>query len=176
MELSRFGEVLFLVLPDDGAFPNSPLPLLVYEAALEETIADMASGFERLFLKNHWSDSWRNGVYDFHHYHSAAHEVLGVFRGSAILQLGGPTGITVHAEAGNCIVIPAGVAHKRLERSADFAVVGAYPSGQSPDMCYGKAEERPAADRNISRVLLPDGDPVRGKGGPLDELWRGKGG
>jgi uncharacterized protein YjlB len=62
-----------------------------------------------------------------------------------------------------------------VERSADFSVVGAYPSGQSPDMCYGKPEERPAADRNISRVPLPEGDPVRGKGGPLDELWRGKG-
>ena len=174
MELSRLGEVLYTMLPDDGRFPNSPLPLLVYPKALEGIVGDMASAFERLFLKNHWCDSWRNGVYDFHHYHSTAHEVLGVFRGSAILQLGGSAGITVHAEAGSCVVIPAGVAHKRLERSADFSVVGAYPLNQSPDMCYGKAEERPAADRNISRVLLPDGDPVRGKGGPLDELWQGK--
>ena len=175
MELSRCGEVLSAVLPDDGRFLNSPLPLLVYDKALGEKVGDMASVFERLFLKNHWSNSWRNGVYDVHHYHSTAHEVLGVFRGSAILQLGGPAGITVHGEAGNCIVIPAGVAHKRLQRSVDFSVVGAYPSGQSPDMCYGKAEERPAADRNISRVLLPDCDPARGKGGPLVELWGKKG-
>jgi uncharacterized protein YjlB len=175
MELTPCGDVLSVVLPDDGRFPNSLLPLLVYKKALEEIVGDIASAFERLFLKNHWSDSWRNGVYDFHHYHSTAHEVLGVFRGSAILQLGGPAGITVHAEAGNCVIIPAGVAHKRLERSADFAVVGAYPLGQSPDMCYGKAEERPEADRNISRAPLPEGDPVRGKGGPLVELWRGRG-
>jgi uncharacterized protein YjlB len=175
MELTHLGEVLCAALPDDGRFPNSPLPLLIYEEALEEETGDMASAFEQLFLKNQWSDSWRNGVYDFHHYHSTAHEVLGVYRGWARLQLGGSAGITVRAEAGNCVVIPAGVAHKCLERSEDFSVVGGYPSGQSPDMCYGKAEERPKADQSILRVLLPECDPVRGKGGPIDELWRRKG-
>ena len=69
------------------------------------------------------------------------------------------------------MVIPAGVAHKKLKASGDFRVVGAYPAGQSPDMCYGRDEERPRADENIDRVPKPDADPVLGGSGPLQSLW-----
>jgi uncharacterized protein YjlB len=51
-------------------------------------------------------------------------------------------------------------------------VVGAYPSAQRPDTCYGKSGERPQADRNITQVALPQADPVFGDSGPVVEQWR----
>jgi uncharacterized protein YjlB len=173
MPLSRLGDVQFAVLADDGTFPNSRLPLLIYAAAIDPGARDAASAFELLFSSNGWGDSWRNGVYDFHHYHSTAHEVLGVCRGSAGIRLGGPGGIVVRASAGDCLVIPAGVAHCKVDSAQGFLVVGAYPRGQSLDMCYGSDGERPAADGRISRVPLPSLDPVHGKGGPMGSLWKG---
>ena len=68
-------------------------------------------------------------------------------------------------------MIPAGVAHRLLEKTSGFLVVGAYPEGQSYDICYGKPGERPAADQRIGRVPLPARDPVKGKQGPLRDLW-----
>jgi len=50
--------------------------------------------------------------------------------------------------------------------------VGAYPSGTSPDMQYGKAGERPRADRNLDGVALPSLDPIAGSAGALPRLWR----
>ena len=53
-----------IALADDGLIPNSPLPLLVYAAALGE-VTDRAVAFEALFAGNGWSRSWRNGIYAF---------------------------------------------------------------------------------------------------------------
>jgi uncharacterized protein YjlB len=33
-----------------------------------------------------------DGIYPFHHFHSTAHEVLGIVAGSAVVVLGGPSG------------------------------------------------------------------------------------
>jgi uncharacterized protein YjlB len=172
MELQRFQDVLHAAIPDDGVFPNSSLPVLLYPDVVDPAEGEAASMFERLFAANSWGDGWRNGVYDYHHYHSTAHEALGVCRGSATLQLGGPRGITVQVAAGQCVVIPAGVAHRRIRSGAEFLVVGAYPQGQSLDLCTGRPGERPAADERIARLALPALDPVRGAGGPLGQLWR----
>jgi len=158
-------------LEDDGTYPNNPdLPLLVYAGAFRPAEADPAGAIERVFEANGWPPAWRFGVFDFHHYHSTAHEALGVFAGSAHLQFGGPEGVEVTAETGDAIVIPAGVAHKCLS-SKGFRVVGAYPRGQSFDMNRGDPGERPAADTNIARVPLPAADPVLGTTGPLLEHW-----
>ena len=160
-------------LKDDQTFPNNErLPLLVYQSALVLPSKDPASIVEDLFELNGWSGSWRNGVYAFHHYHSIAHEVLGVYSGTAQIQLGGDNGIALTVRCGDVIIIPAGVAHKNLGAAGDFRIVGAYPRGQSPDMCYGKAGERPQTDQNISKVPLPQKDPVYGSGGPILEKWR----
>jgi uncharacterized protein YjlB len=132
---------------------------------------DPASRFEHLFSVHHWSGSWRNGIYNFHHYHSIAHEVLGVYSGTAKVQLGGEQGVIVTANPGDVILIPAGVAHKNLGASRDFGVVGAYPTGQHPDMCYGKPEERPQADERIACVAMPHADPIYGQEGPMFEYW-----
>ena len=166
-------EVISEILKDDGTFPNNEkLPLLIYKNAIELDKSDPAATIEKYFNANHWRGSWRNGIYGFHHYHSTAHEALGVYSGKVKVQLGGPKGITVDAEAGDVIIIPAGVAHKNLGSSQDFGVVGAYPKGQQWDMNYGKSGERPQADDNISRVPMPETDPVYGNPGPLLKLWK----
>ena len=77
------------LLDDDGTFPNSRLPLLVYPAVLNPTDADPAATFEQRFEANGWPGAWRNGIFGFHHYHSTAHEVLGICRGRARVQFGG---------------------------------------------------------------------------------------
>ncbi len=74
---------------DDGVYPGSVLPVLLYRAAITADAQDRASVFERGFAQNDWRNSWRNGVYSFAHYHSTAHEALGVYSGSARLRLGG---------------------------------------------------------------------------------------
>lgn len=159
------------VLADDGTFPNSRLPALLYRGAVAAGGRDPAAAFEELFERHRWTGGWRNGVYPFHHYHSTAHEVLGIYRGSARLQLGGPGGVVVEIAAGDVVVIPAGVAHKNAGASADFACVGAYPAGTTPDMNRGAAGERPRADHAIARVALPALDPVDGRAGALLTLW-----
>ena len=159
-------------LPDDGTFPNNEmLPLLVYQGALELPAKNPATLIEDLFESNAWGGSWRNGIYNFHHYHSTAHEVLGVYRGSAEVQLGGDQGTTLAVHGGDVVIIPAGVAHKNLGASSDFRIVGAYPVDQRPDMCYGKPGERPNADERIAEVALPRLDPVYGATGPMVTYW-----
>jgi len=164
--------ILSTLLRDDGTIPNnSRVPLLVYQNALNFGTGDAASVIEKILGANQWGGSWRNGIYPYHHYHSTAHEVLVVYAGQAAVQLGGEKGIVQTIQQGDAIVLPAGVGHKRIKSSPDFAIVGAYPAGQDWDMCYGKPGERPEADRNIERVPLPKTDPLYGRTGPLIEQW-----
>ena len=159
-------------LHDDGIFPNNAkLPLLIYSKAINPTSDASANAFEKQFNANHWPAAWRNGIFGVHHYHSTAHEVLGIYAGHAEIQFGGEQGPILSVEHGDVVVIPAGVAHKNRGASSDFAVVGAYPKGQRWDSCYGDAKERPSADDNISQVSLPKADPLYGVTGPLLGLW-----
>ena len=105
--------------------------------------------------------------------YSTAHEVLGIYEGRVNARLGGGRGTLVTLVAGDVVVIPAGVAHKNDGASADFHVVGAYPVGTSPDMQHGKPGERPGTDRNIARVGMPAGAPVRGSSA-IATLWKQK--
>lgn len=165
-------DVQSFLLQDDGTFPNNQqLPLVILSGAIELDDGDAARRVELVFHGNGWGNSWHNGIYPFQHYHSTAHEVLGVYAGWVEAQFGGPKGETVTAHAGDVIVIPAGVAHKNLDQSQGFRVVGAYPRGQNWDMNYGKPGERPGADERIKKVPLPETDPVHGKKGPVIELW-----
>jgi uncharacterized protein YjlB len=157
---------------DDGYVPNNPqLPLLVYRGALG-TGTD-AGSCEALFARNGWVGAWYNGIYPHHHYHSTAHEALGIAAGSARVRLGGEHGRTVELRAGDVVVIPAGVAHKRESASADLLVIGAYPQGQRPDICRAEPAAHDSAVANIAAVPLPTADPVTGGAGPLLECWRG---
>jgi len=128
---------------DDGEVPNNPqLTLIVYRGVLE-TGADAAASCVALFERNGWTGAWRNGVYLHHHYHSNAHEVLGIAAGWVRVRLGGERGRTVEL-----------------------------PRGQNPDMGRPGATDRVSAGRRIDAAPLPTGDPVHGASGPLLERWR----
>ena len=157
---------------DDGVFPNSVLPLLVYRKALTADGQDPASLLEQRFANNDWCNSWRNGVYSFAHYHSTTHEALGVYRGDATLRVGGEYSSDVKIYAGDVIVIPAGVAHQKVDTSPDFAVVGAYPDGREWDLLRGQPGERPSADHKIAALPIPNNDPMYGADGPLRQIWK----
>ncbi len=166
------GEIVTYTFPDDGAIPNHPtLPLVLYKGVLRLDATDPAATAELLFTNNGWQGTWRNGIFDFHHYHSNAHEVLAICRGRATVRFGGERGETVTLEAGDVALLPAGTGHKRLSPSGDLLVVGAYPAGQSPDLCRGEVGDRPQTLTNIQRVALPDRDPVYGTSGPLLIHW-----
>ncbi len=163
-------------LEDDGRIPNNPrLPLLIYERVLDPGQGDLAAAFAALFAANGWGGIWYDGVFAFPHYHSTAHEALGIARGNARLQLGGDRGITLDVAAGDALVLPAGTGHQKLGSTPDLLVVGAYPRGQSWDLMRGRAEERSTALANIAQVPLPPSDPLFGPEGPLLHLWRDAG-
>ena len=152
--------------------PNHPtLPLVIIKQAVDPAAGDLAEAFERCYPQGGWRGAWRWGVYDFPHYHSTAHEVLGCYRGSARIRFGHTAGTTIDFQAGDVVIIPAGVAHQNLGSSDDFHVVGGYPIGQTADLLRGEPGERPQADDNIDRVPLPSGDPIFGSTGPLREHW-----
>ena len=157
---------------DDGTVPNNRLPLVLYRGALGNK-GDLARRCEDMFEANGWPGAWRNGIYGHHHYHSTAHEVLGIARGSARVRLGGEHGATVELREGDVVVIPAGVAHKRESASADLLVIGSYPKGQRPDICRAEAGAHDKSAANVAEVALPASDPVTGEMGPLLDCWRG---
>ena len=161
---------LFHLAPD-GAIPNSTKPVLVYRAACPQHGDAGARWLEKRFAENGWTDAWRASVYPFHHFHSNTHEVLGAFAGEALLQLGGKHGPEVNLRAGDVMVIPAGVAHRKLQEADGFQVVGAYPEGREPDMQRGLESARESAVSAINDVPMPEADPVFGTEG-LRALWR----
>ena len=160
-----------MIFKDDGSIPNSRYAVLLYRGAVDLDAEDPASSLEKRFAENDWTDSWRNRIYTFHHYHSTSHEVLGIYRGSATVRLGGEQGQDFLLEAGDVVVIPAGVGHKNLGSTPRFGVVGAYPNGRQCDLLRGRPGERPQADQNIAAIPLPKEDPIYGPGGPLTSFW-----
>jgi uncharacterized protein YjlB len=167
-------EVREHLFEDDGRIPNNPtLPLLVYLQALAGSDLD-PSRCKELLAENGWGGAWVDGVFPYHHYHSNAHEVLCVVGGSASLTFGGPDGETVQVEAGDVVLIPAGVGHCNEGSDGGFSVVGAYPRGQeSYDLRTGEEDERPDVMENIRNVTLPESDPLFGEKGSLLERWSG---
>jgi uncharacterized protein YjlB len=159
-----------LLFKDDGQIPNSKFPLLLYKNVFSQRNDEGAEWLEKQFAKNNWTNSWRNGVYSFHHYHSTSHEVLGVYSGSALLHLGGEQGQKVKVTAGDIIVIPAGVGHKNLG-SDGLGIVGAYPDGRSWDVNRGLPGERPQTDKNIAALPVPAKDPLQGNDGGVTKIW-----
>jgi uncharacterized protein YjlB len=151
-----------LLLPAHDWVPNHPrLPVRIYRSVRgpDGALLD-ADGLEARFAGNGWLPQWRAGIYDFHHFHSTAHEVLGVYIGHARLMLGGPGGQEVTVQPGDVLMLPVGTGHCCLQASRDFQVVGAYPQGQDWDI------QRSAPDQAMRARMaaLPDPrhDPVMG--------------
>ncbi|MDO8396594.1 MAG: hypothetical protein Q7T45_02125 [Bradyrhizobium sp.] len=164
-------EPLAFVFADDGLVPNNPMPFLVYKGAIDVANAHPERTIEGLFGANGWGEMWRNGVYDYLHYHATVHEALGVARGRAQVRFGGDHGREFEIAAGDVAILPAGTGHQRLSASADFCVVGAYPPGPPMDLVRPTKEAHAKALKSIPQVKLPNTDPVRGADGPLVRLW-----
>ena len=159
-----------LLFGENGRMPNSTLPVLVYRAALRS--GNLEHALRRVFHSNHWVGTWALGIYGFHHFHSNAHEVLGIAAGSATLLLGGEGTEPVFVEQGDVLVLPAGTGHRRIKDSWDFWVVGAYPRGQENyDEYLDKAMCANCALR-LRAVDHPEADPLYGKDGPLLKHWK----
>ena len=161
---------------DDGETPNNPrLPMVVYRGAVNvDDHIDPAVLFEALFAQNGWTDGWRNGIHPFLHFHTTAHEVLGIARGKARVQFGGAKGHVLTVGAGDVVVLPAGTGHRKIESSGDLLVVGAYPAGIPVDQKRGGEADLDQARAAIARVPIPDMDPVQGGEGLLVRLWRAR--
>lgn len=158
---------------DDGDIPNNALPLIVYTGAVENAADAGPRAFESLFHANGWGRSWRSVVFPFHHYHSNTHEVLGIATGRVTLRMGGEAGgRTIEAAAGDVLLIPAGVGHKRLSPTDGLIVVGAYPPGPDYDLYREGAEDKARIRSRIAAVPLPASDPVGGQSGAVFEFWK----
>jgi uncharacterized protein YjlB len=156
----------------NGIFPGSKLPVLLYKGILKIPVLFPGIHVKNIFERNNWTNSWDSGIFTYHHYHSTTHEVLGIYSGSATVQLGGDEGPKLLLEKGDVLVIPAGVAHKNLDDERAIGVIGAYPNGKDYDMNYGKPAERPKADQHIAELPIPDTDPLEGATGQLPKIWK----
>jgi uncharacterized protein YjlB len=165
-------EPLTFVFQDDGLVPNSPLPFLVYKSAIDVDNGHPEKTMEGLFGANGWGDMWRNGIFDYVHYHATVHEALGIARGHARVRFGGDRGMEFDVAAGDVAILPAGTGHQCLSASPDFSVVGAYPPGAKMHVTLPTPENHRKALKTIPQVKLPKSDPVMGADGPLTRLWK----
>jgi uncharacterized protein YjlB len=159
---------------DDGTTPNNPsLPLLHYSRAVVlPKEFDPAAVIETLFARHGWKESWRDGVYDFLHFHTGTHEVLGIARGSVRVRFGGAKGKTIALKAGDLVALPAGTGHQRVSQSDDLLVVGAYPASGRYDEPQPQDVNHDDAVAAIAKTRLPAKDPVYGSTGPLRKFWQ----
>ena len=160
---------------DDGIVPNHPKwPFILYRNAVRfPPRHDQAALMDALFAANGWGRSWRDTIYDFVHYHSQVHEVLGVARGNALLEFGGVKGSRLEVKAGDVAVLPAGTGHRLLRSSSNFLVVGAYPEVGTYDECTDR-RDRPDAIKRIAKTRVPRRDPLYGPKAGLRLLWNGR--
>jgi uncharacterized protein YjlB len=169
--MMAYPDITMYYFDQNGSIPNHPyLPVLHYKKVFKNN----ENNIGKIFRANNWGNSWLNGVFDYHHYHSNSHEVLGIMNGSGLLLIGGEGGSKVIVNTGDVLLLPAGTGHKKLSATPDFQVVGAYPNGQSYNV---KKEEEAYLEESIDEIEkapFPKTDPVYGERGPLVKMWRKK--
>lgn len=165
--------IIDILIKPNKKFPNSKLPLIIYREACElgKQRNRSAAAVQAIFNKHNWKNAWRNGIYNFHHYHGNTHECLGICSGKVKVIFGGPGGKALELKKGDVVIIPAGLAHKCVNASKDFLCVGAYPGGKEYDINIGTAEELEKAKPRIEKLSKPSLDPVFGKEGFLKTFW-----
>ncbi|MEM9779040.1 MAG: cupin domain-containing protein [Pseudomonadota bacterium] len=143
--------------------PNSRFPLLVHRGAVPGGGA--AEVLER-FQSNGWLNNWRYpGIYTYGHYHSTTHECLGCAAGWMEIVIFGKGGPKIRVEAGDVVVMPAGVSHEMVANSDDNLMIGGYPDGRDWDNIQDALvtrEDFRAAAKRIMMLPIPDRDPVTG--------------
>ena len=156
---------------DDGSVPNNPvLPVVIMSATIEPDVERIQARYQH----NGWGGSWVYTVFDYTHYHPDAHEVLTCSHGWGDVQIGGAKGRNFRLVPGDCVVLPAGTGHCRMDAAADFAVVGAYPPGQhQPEIRRATKDNHLGTPERIAEVPLPATCPMLGKGGPTMQAWSG---
>lgn len=146
-----------------GMLPNSRFPLLVHRGGVAGGGADAV---RQRFRSNGWYNNWRYpGVYTYPHFHSTTHECLGVASGWMEVEVFGRGGTRLRVEAGDVIVVPAGVSHSMVGQSDDVMMVGGYPDGRDWDNMREEhltEELRRAAAKRIMMCPIPVKDPVTG--------------
>jgi uncharacterized protein YjlB len=176
-------------IPSHNLLPNTSIhnwPLLIYHSAFPpnatqpRTSSTSSPRVSSVAIESHLvsvgivEPSWRYSMYPTTHFHSNSHEVLCVACGRARLCFGGednPARIEPLVEAGDVIIVPAGVAHRLLEDlGGDFQMVGSYPNGSETwDMCYGTPEDEGKIN-TIKSLSWFAGDPIYGDNGPAVRL------
>lgn len=90
-------------IEENGNFPNNPtLPLMIYKGTLRLHPDDNVEAIKKVFAQNGYTNAWVDGIFDYHHYHSNTHEVMGVFCGKADVQFGGDHGVCIELDKGGC--------------------------------------------------------------------------
>ncbi len=160
----------------EGGVPNNPLPVIIYHRVIPPNVVDNADYLEHLFSTNGWPPQWRYGIYTFTHFHSNTPEALGVFSGSAKVQIGGEKGSIIEVNVGDVLLLPAGVGHKQISADDNFMMVGAYPPNTTADLCHDEPSKLAARIKAVAKVPLPETDPVTGHSEGSMLLWHNAGG
>jgi uncharacterized protein YjlB len=146
-----------------GMLPNSRFPLLVHRSGIPAGDEQVLKRFQ----SNGWLNNWRYpGIYTYPHFHSTTHECLGCASGWMDVELFGRSGTRIRVEAGDVIVMPAGVSHQMVGHSEDILMIGGYPEGRDWDNMQEEhisEEVRRAAVKRIMMLGIPGKDPVTGE-------------
>jgi uncharacterized protein YjlB len=138
--------------------------VLIFRSVLAPGARNKANTFRERFRKSQWTGLWTDTIFDYTHFHSNAHEALGIAEGKVTVRLGGDSGRIFRLKAGDMLVLPAGVGHRRIGDDSGLKVIGAYPRGQSDFDMKREGHARPNAP-------LPRTDPFYGEGGPVVRIW-----